>query len=421
MTDRAFYENLDAIDPLLPLRNEFSLPEDMIYLDGNSLGAMPGAAPAKAQETLTEQWARDLIGSWNKARWITLPQRLGNKIAPLIGANDDEVIVCDSTSLNLYKVLYTAIQMTLQESDTRGKRRKIVSERTNFPTDLYIAQSLCQQFDMTLELVDGDAIEAQLDNELAILLLTHVNYRTGTIHDMASLTRQAHACGALTIWDLCHSAGSIPVALNACDADFAIGCGYKFLNGGPGAPAFVWVHPRHVDRISQPLTGWMGHAAPFAFTPDYQPATGIARYLCGTPAVLAMSVLECGLDIFAKAQGYGGMPEIYKKAQTLTTLFIQLVEKECAGYGLALISPRTPEHRASQVSLSHPEGAYGMIQALIGRGVVGDYREPGILRFGFTPLYTRYTDVWDAVQCLKAVLESKAWQAPEFARRHAVT
>ncbi len=418
MTDRAFYENLDAIDALAPLREAFQLPSGTIYLDGNSLGVMPTAAPARAKQVMLQEWSEDLIASWNKADWISLPMRIGNRIAPLIGAGSDEVAVCDSTSLNLYKVLYTAIQISRGRSP---QRRRIVSEKSNFPTDLYIAQSLCKQFDMTLEIVDSKDIESSITDDLAILMLTHVNYRSGAIHDMGAITSRAHACQALTIWDLCHSAGSIPVDLTACDADFAVGCTYKFLNGGPGAPAFVWVHPRYVDQIEQPLSGWMGHASPFAFDTQYQPAAGIRRYLCGTPSVLAMSVLDSALDVFQQAQSYGGMPEIYKKAQTLTGLFIQLAEQECAGYGLSLVSPRAPQARASQVSLSHPEGAYAMIQALIERGVIGDYREPGILRFGFTPLYTRYTDVWDAVIQLKDVLESEAWRNERFTSRQAVT
>lgn len=418
MTNRAFYENLDTIDPLNPLRSEFHLPPDTIYLDGNSLGIMPLAAPIRAKQVMLQEWGDDLIASWNKADWINLPMRLGNKIAPLVGAGQDEIVVCDSTSLNLYKVLYSAIQIARKRHPAR---RKIVSEKTNFPTDLYIAQSLCAQFDMSLELIDGRQIDSIINDDLAVLLLTHVNYRSGAIYDMAQITSQAHAHDALVIWDLCHSAGSVPVDLSGCQADFAVGCTYKFLNGGPGSPAFVWVHPQHVDQITQPLTGWMGHAAPFAFETDYQPATGIRSYLCGTPSILAMSVLESSLDVFLKAQGYGGMPAIYKKAQTLTSLFIQLVEKECAGYGLSLVSPRNPEKRASQVSLTHPEGAYAIIQALIAQGVVGDYREPGVLRFGFTPLYLRYTDVWDAVMQLKSVLQSEAWRSDAFSAKQTVT
>ncbi|AHG64416.1 kynureninase [Advenella mimigardefordensis] len=418
MTNRAFYENLDAIDPLNSLRNEFYLPPDTIYLDGNSLGVMPLAAHIRIKNAVLQEWADDLIASWNKADWINLPMRVGNKIAPLIGAGQDETVVCDSTSVNLYKVLYSAIQIARKR---HPKRRKIVSEKTNFPTDLYIAQSLCAQFDMTLELVESEAIESAIDDELAVLLLTHVNYRSGAIHDMAQITSLAQARDALVIWDLCHSAGSIPVDLTAAQADFAVGCTYKFLNGGPGSPAFVWVHPHHVDAITQPLTGWMGHATPFTFDTQYQPATGIRSYLGGTPPVLALSALDGSLEVFQKAESFGGMQAIYKKAQTLTSLFIQLAEKECADYGLTLVSPRDPERRASQVSLSHPEGAYAIIQALIARGVVGDYREPGILRFGFTPLYVRYIDVWDTVMHLKSVLQDQTWRSDAFSARRTVT
>ncbi len=401
MTDRTFYENLDSIDPLAPLRAEFHLPADTIYLNGNSLGVMPLAAPVRAKHVMLQEWADDLTASWNEGQWSALPLQLGNKIAPLVGAGPDEIVVCDSTSVNLYKVLYTAMDIMRRRAP---EKRRIVSEKNAAPTDLYIAQTLCTQFGMTLELVDSDALHAAVNDHLAILLLTHVNYQTGAVHDMADLTARAHLHGALTVWDVCHSVGAIRVAFEQSDADFAVGCTYAYLNGGPGAPAFVWVHPRHRDQIVQPLTGWMGHAAPLAFEQQYQPAAGILRYLCGTPAILSLSVLETGLDVFHKAQGYGGMTEIHKKAQTLTSLFIQLAEKECAGFGLSLLSPRDPEQRAGAVSLTHPHAAHAIIQALRARGVIGEYCEPGILRFGFAPLYTRYTDAWDAVTQLRAVL-----------------
>ena len=415
---------LDAQDPLRDLRQLFTLPEGVIYLDGNSLGVLPAAAPARVAQALTQEWGRGLIRSWNDAGWFALPQRLGDKIAPLIGASAGEVVATDSTSINLYKVLSAALQIAGQDAPHRSK---VLSERSNFPTDLYIAESLCKQRGYDLHLVDSDRIEAALTEETAVLLLTHVNYRTGAMHDMADLTAKAHAAGVLTVWDLAHSAGAVPVDLNAAGADFSIGCGYKYLNGGPGAPAFVWVHPRHADRFWQPLSGWWGHAAPFEFTPDYQPAPGIARYLCGTQPILSMVALECGLDVFAAAQPLGGMAALRAKSLALTDLFIALVQERCAGQGLGLATPREHAQRGSQVCLTRKQGAYAIVQALIARGVIGDFRagdsgqHEDILRFGLTPLYTGFADVWNAVEHLRQVLATGAWQRPEFNQKQAVT
>ena len=419
----------DARDPLRDLRKLFTLPERLIYLDGNSLGAMPVAAAARVARAVTQEWGQGLIRSWNSAGWFELPGKLGDKIAPLIGADPGEVVVTDSTSINLYKVLSAALQIAGKDSP---KRSKVVSERSNFPTDLYIAQALCKQRGYDLHLVDSERIEAALTDETAVLMLTHVNYRTGAMHDMAGLTATAHAAGVLTVWDLAHSAGAVPVHLNAANADFAIGCGYKYLNGGPGAPAFVWVNPRHAERFWQPLAGWWGHAAPFEFTPDYRPASGIARYLCGTQPILSMTALECGLDIFIAAQPLGGMQALREKSLGLTDLFIALVEERCAGHGLGLATPREHARRGSQVCLTRKRGAYAIVQALIARGVIGDFRagastgssrtqDNDILRFGFTPLYTSFADVWNAVEQLRQVLESGEWERPEFNRKQAVT
>jgi kynureninase len=297
----------------------------------------------------------------------------------------------------------------------------VVSERSNFPTDLYIAESLCHQHGLQLLLVEPHEIAARLDDQVAVLMLTHVNYRTGAMHDMRALTAAAHRQGALTVWDLCHSAGAVPVDLHGAQADFAVGCGYKYLNGGPGAPAFAWVHPRHAGRFLQPLSGWWGHAAPFEFTPEYRPAPGIARYLCGTQPVLSLTALECGVDAMLAAQPLGGIHALRQKSLTLTDLFIQLVEERCAGHGLQLVTPREHALRGSQVCLARQEGAYAMVQALIARGVIGDFRAPDILRFGFTPLYLGFEDVWQAVEHLKQVLESGEWRGPEFNRKNAVT
>ena len=407
---------LDAADPLAPLREQFALPDGVIYLDGNSLGVLPKATAARVQHVLTEEWGRDLIRSWNTAGWITLAQRIGDKIARLVGAGAGELVVADSTSVNLFKVLSAALHIAAADAPAR---KVILSERSNFPTDLYIAESLARERGFELVLCEPDEIAARLDARVAVLMLTHVNYRTGRMHDMAAVTAAAHAAGALTVWDLAHSAGAVPVDLTGANADFAIGCGYKYLNGGPGAPAFVWAHPRHAERFWQPLAGWMGHAAPFEFTPGYRPAPGIARYLCGTPAVLSMAALECGVDSVLAAEAYGGMAALRRKSLALSKLFADEVAARCPQ--LALASPTDDALRGSHVCFAHPEIAYPVVQALIARQVIGDFRAPDILRFGFTPLYTRFVDVWDAVGHLVQVMQHGEWQRPEFNVQHAVT
>jgi kynureninase len=407
---------LDAADPLAALREQFALPPGVIYLDGNSLGVLPKATAARVQQVVQEEWGNGLIRSWNSAGWMDLPKRIGDKIARLVGAGAGELVVADSTSVNLFKVLSAALTVSAADAP---QRRVIVSERSNFPTDLYIAQALCRERGFELKLAEADDLPALLDGHTAVLMLTHVNYRSGRMHDMATLTRAAHAAGALTVWDLAHSAGAVPVDLLGADADFAIGCGYKYLNGGPGAPAFVWAHPRHVDRFWQPLAGWIGHAAPFEFKPGYRPAAGIARYLCGTPAVLSLAALECGVDSVLAAQALGGMPALRAKSLALTRLFAAQVQACCPE--LERVSPADDSLRGSQVCFSHPEIAYPVMQALIARGVIGDFRAPDILRFGFTPLYLRHVDAWDAAEQLRQVLRAGDWQRPEFHRRQAVT
>lgn len=407
---------LDAADPLRGLRGLFTLPAGVIYLDGNSLGPLPARTPERVAQAVREEWGQGLIRSWNTAGWFELPQRLGDRIATLIGAQPGEVVATDSTSVNLYKVLSAALRIAAQED-----RRVVLSERSNFPTDLYIAQSLCAERGLDLVLCEPEEIAARLRPDVAVLMLTHVNYRTGAMHDMQALTRAAHAQGALTVWDLAHSAGAVPVDLHAAQADFAIGCGYKYLNGGPGAPAFAWVHPRHADRFEQPLAGWWSHAAPFEFTPQYEPAPGITRYLCGTQPILSMVALECGLETLAAAQTLGGMQALRHKSLALTDLFIALVEQRCASHGLRLVTPRDHARRGSQVCLARDEGAYAIVQALIERGVIGDFRAPDILRFGFTPLYLGFEDVWNAVEHLVQVLERGEWREQRFNRKNAVT
>jgi kynureninase len=407
---------LDREDPLRSLRDQFALAPGVIYLDGNSLGVPPKAAAARAAAVIGGEWGEGLIRSWNTAGWFALPKRLGNKLAPLVGAGEDEVVVTDTISTNLFKILSAALRMANARDP---QRRVIVSERSNFPTDLYIAQGLIEQLDRgyELHLVDDPAeLATAIDANTAVAMITHVNYRTGYMHDMAAVTDLIHRAGALAVWDLAHSAGAVPVDLNGVGADYAVGCTYKYLNGGPGSPAFVWVPKRHQNAFSQPLSGWWGHKKPFDMNPAYQPDEGIGRFLCGTQPVVSMALVECGLDVFLQTD----MAALRRKSLALSDLFIKLVETRCGKFPLQLVTPREHAQRGSQASFAHPNG-YEVMQALIARGVIGDYREPHVLRFGFTPLYTRFADVWDAVEILRDVLESEAWRAPEFAERGAVT
>ena len=411
--------NDDSRDPLASLRAQFSLDrvdrEGVIYLDGNSLGVLPKAAIARIKDVVDSEWGGGLIRSWNTAGWITLAQRIGDKIATLVGARAGEVIVADSTSINLFKALSAA-------AFAGRNAPRIISERTNFPTDLYIADTYAREHGKELVLIDQAEIPGHLDDRVAILMLTHVNYRTGHMHRMRELTKAAHDAGAIVVWDLAHSAGAVPIDLHAADADFAIGCGYKYLNGGPGAPAFIWAHPRHTQRMDRegwrpPLSGWLGHAQPFAFDPYYEPAKGIQRFICGTPPVLSLAALECGVDTVLA----GSMDAIRAKSIALTDLFIALVEDRCAGHGFTLMTPRDANARGSQASFAHSADGYAIMQALIARGVIGDFRAPDILRFGFTPLYTRFIDVWDAVERLRQVMTTEEWREPRFSVRAAVT
>lgn len=419
---------LDAADPLAPLREQFEIPPGLIYLDGNSLGMLPRATAGRVAQVVGDEWGRGLIGSWNSAGWIDQPQRVGDKIARLVGAGPGEVVAVDSTSLNLYKVLAVALGLVAAD---RPRRRRIVSERDNFPTDLYIAESLARQHGFELVLVEADEIAARLDDRLAVLMLTQVNYRSGRLHPMAETTAAAHAAGALVVWDLAHSAGALPIDLAGAQADFAVGCGYKYLNGGPGAPAFVWVHPRHAVRLDdearwQPLSGWMGHAAPFVFEPGYRPAAAIRRFACGTPSPIALAALECGVDTVLAAEPLGGLHALREKSLALADLFIELLETRAAVHGIALRTPRAHAQRGSQVSFElagddADARGYAVVQALIERGVVGDFRAPGLLRFGFTPLTLRFVDVWDAVEHLVQVLQGGAWREARFHQRATVT
>lgn len=414
ISSRADCAALDAQDPLARLRDRFELPDGVIYLDGNSLGARPRASLARVHEVVALEWGQDLIKSWNTAGWFDLPKRLGDRLAPLIGAHAGEVVVTDTTSLNLFKALAAALEIQRRKAP---ERKLIVTERSNFPTDIYMADGLARWLDRgySIRLVDSvEEIAAAVDADCAVLMLTHVNYRTGWQHDMAALTRHAQEAGALAVWDLAHSAGAVPLDLHGAGADFAVGCTYKYLNGGPGAPAFIWVPQRHQAAFSHPLTGWWSHAAPFAMSHGFTAADGIGRALCGTQPVTSLAMVECGLEIFEETD----MQAIRAKSLALTDLFIALVEARCAKHPLGLVTPREHARRGSQVSFTHPQG-YAVMQALIERGVIGDYREPEIMRFGFTPLYTRYADVWDAVEILRDILDNESYDA--HAARGAVT
>jgi len=400
MTSREDCLALDAHDPLAAFRTRFALPEGVVYLDGNSLGARPKVAAARAQSVIGEEWGNGLIRSWNDADWIGLPAKVGDKLGQLIGAAPGEVVACDSTSVNLFKLLSAAFVL-------RPGRRVLLTDRDNFPTDNYVAEGVAAFFDGKVEIrvLPAEEILAAIDQDVAVVSLTQVNYRTGRIYDMAKISAAATAMGALSLWDLSHSAGAIPVDLTGAGADLAVGCGYKYLNGGPGAPAYVFVPKRLHQAIRQPISGWMGHAAPFEFSGNFRPAPGIGRMLSGTPPVIALALLECGLDIIIEA----GMDALRVKSMALSDLFISLITQQCDGHGLELISPQDANLRGSQVSYSYENG-FGAMQALIARGVIGDFRQPNVMRFGFAPLYVTHIDLWDAVQALRAVLVGAEWK-----------
>ncbi|MBT6033363.1 MAG: kynureninase [Kordiimonadaceae bacterium] len=402
---------LDAEDVLAPFADEFDLPEGMVYLDGNSLGAMPKAALARAQEVILKEWGTDLIKSWNKAGWFNLVEKLGDKTATLIGADKGEVIFADATGLNVYKLVAAALDM-------RPDRKVIVMEGSNFPTDNYMVQGLIKQLGRGHEIrfaEDGEILDA-IDDDVAVVCLTHVHYKTGNLHDMAAITAKAQKVGALTVWDLCHSAGALAVDLNGCNVDLALGCTYKYLNGGPGSQSFMFVAKRHHGKAAQPLTGWWGHDAPFGFERDYRPRQDIRQFSTGTEPIVSLAMSEVGLDIFMRAD----MSEIRKKSLKQTDLFIQLIKERLDGYGFSIATPLEHDKRGSQVSI-YSDNGFPIMQALIAADVVGDFRAPDIMRFGFTPLYVSYVDVWDAIDRLKNIMESGSWDKPEFKNRGAVT
>ncbi|MBZ9882681.1 kynureninase [Mesorhizobium sp. CA10] len=410
--DLAEVEAMDAADPLRAMRDRFVLPEDVIYLDGNSLGAASIDAFSEIETAARQEWARDLIRAWNTAGWFDMPIELGDQLGRLIGAKPGQTVVCDTTSINIYKVLHAALTM-------RPERSVIVAEGDSFPTDLYMAEGVASTRPGTvlrLEGADAPTIEELVDDRVAVILVNHVNYKSGRLRDMAALTRKAHEAGALIVWDLCHTAGALPVDLDGSNADFAIGCTYKYLNGGPGSPAFIYAANRHHRDIRQPLSGWWGHARPFAFEQGYAAGTGIRRFLCGTQPVLSMRALKGALDMWNDVD----IRAVRGKSVALTDLFIRLVEAKCGGFGLELESPRSGAERGSQVSFAHPNG-YQVMRALIERGVIGDFRAPSTIRFGFTPLYVGYRDVWNAVEVLQDILRTGIWQDARFAVKATVT
>lgn len=401
--------SLDKSDPLAYCQERFQLPEGVIYLDGNSLGAMPKSVPPRMKKAIEQEWAIGLIRSWNDAGWYPAPQRVGAKIAYLVGALAPEVIVADSISVNLFKVLVAGLRL-------RPTRHKILGEMGNFPTDAYIASGVAELMQAEFVALTSDAILDALDESVAIVSLTHVNYKSGRRYDMEAITKRAHEVGALVVWDLAHTAGAMPCDLNGCEADFAVGCGYKYLNGGPGAPAFVFVAERHHAALNQPLKGWHGHAQPFAFIDTYEAGKGMDQMLVGTASQLGLIALEAALEAFDGVD----MLVLRRKSEALTDLFIRLVDQELKPFNFGLSTPRETAQRGSQVALTHPE-AYAIMQAMIARGVIGDFRAPDILRFGFASLYVSFVNVWHTVAHLKDVMVSNEWQAPQFMQRKAVT
>jgi kynureninase len=398
--------HLDSADPLQHLRDRFVLPEGVIYLDGNSLGVLPRATAERQRDLVEREWGERLIRSWNEAGWIEAPQRVGAKIARLIGAKPNEVLVADSTSVNLYKLLVAAAKLS--------DRRSLLTEAGNFHTDLHIASGAAELTGLTLDIAPRSEIEGRIGADTSLLLLTHVHYKTADRFDMAAVTARAREAGALTVWDLSHSAGAVPLKLNEDGAELAVGCGYKYLNGGPGAPAFLYVAEHLQERLVSPLRGWMGHAAPFAFTDDYVPAPGIARFLAGTPPILALTALESGIDAFDGVS----MDSLWQKSIALFDLFAALMAGRCPQ--LDCISPADPAQRGSHISFRHPN-AFEICQALIEAGVIGDFRSPDVLRLGLTPLYLRFEDVWRAADICAAILETGRWREPRFAVRGKVT
>jgi kynureninase len=399
---------LDAADPLSFARQRFALPKGLIYLDGNSLGALPRAAAEALQRTAERQWGEDLIGSWTKHDWIDWPTQAAAKLGPIVGAKPGELLIADSTSVCLFKLLAAAVR-------ARPGRSTIVTQQDNFPTDLYVIQGLADMLGLRVSAAPAEAVADAIDADTAVVTLTHVDYRSAAVHDMPAINAAARGAGALTLWDLSHSAGALELDLEGSRCDLAVGCGYKYLNGGPGAPAFMFVAERLQGELNSPLQGWMGHAEPFAFDSEYQPTGDIRRFLTGTPSILALAALRAGLETFEEV----AISDVQAKSRALTQLFIDEVDERC-GDQVRLASPRDPQQRGSHVSFAHAQG-YAVVQALIARGVVGDFRAPDLMRFGFAPLYNGFEEVWHAAEILGEVLDRREWDQPRFAERGKVT
>ena len=398
---------LDARSPLADRRELFDLPDDRVYLCGNSLGALPRTVPDRVAEVVRAEWGQGLVGSWNTADWTHVAARVGARVAPLVGARPEDVTAGDSTSVSLFQLMVAAARL-------RPERRVLVVEESTFPTDGYVAAGAADLLGLELRWCDPADPAASLDEDVAVLALTHVDYRSGAMFDMAAVTAAAHRVGAVALWDLCHSTGAVPVDLTAVDADLAVGCSYKYLNGGPGAPAYAWVHPRHQEVLRPPVQGWWGHVRPFDMARDFEPAVGAGRLRAGTPPVIALSTLEAALTVFDGVR----QEDLRSVSLSLTDLFLRLLDERLPD--LEVVTPREHARRGSQVSFRHPE-AYGVVQALAARGVVGDFRGPDLARFGLAPMYVRHVDVHDAVEALVAVLEQEEHRDPAHARRNAVT
>jgi kynureninase len=402
-------DTLARADLFTAIRERFLIPDGVRYFDGNSLGLMPRVVQLHASNVVTDEWGHGLIRSWHSAQWHTLPQRTGAKIAALIGAKADEVVACDSTSVNLFKTLVSAVRL-------RPDRHKIVTDGEAFPTDLYIVDQVAKLFGLAVVAVPASEIVENLDDDVAAVVLTHVDYRSAEIYDMRQITDATHHVGALIIWDLSHTAGGVPCNLDECAVDFAIGCGYKYLNGGPGAPAYLYVSERLANECEQPLAGWFGHAKPFDFSPTYSPAQGTSRFLCGTNPVLGLSVLNRALDLF---EGIS-LADVRERSVHLTQTFIDGVDERLASHGFVVASPRDPARRGSHVSLRHAQG-YGVMQALAARKFIGDFRMPDYMRFGFAPLYNTEVEVHELVDAIDEIMRSRAWDASEYRQRRDFT
>ena len=408
---KADFQDLDKQDSLASFRHEFELEEGLIYLNGNSLGVLPKVAKERMADVISQEWGQGLIRSWNTHNWITLPQRIGAKLAGIIGAQENEVIVSDSTSVNLFKLAAAAMKL-------RPGRHKIITEPGNFPTDLYILNGVKNFIGTDIEIitVPSNEVIQHIDQDTALVCLTHVHYKTGTMLDMKGITQAAHEQGALMMWDLSHSTGAVPLNLNDAKADLAVGCGYKYLNGGPGAPAFLYVAQKHLKTLEHPLTGWFGHANAFAMSDEFEAAAGIEKTLCGTTPVLGASALEVGVDIMAKVDPQ----QLRDKSLALSEYFIRLMAPLCETYGFELVTPKDQSIRGSQVSYTHPEG-YAIMQALIAQNIIGDFRAPNILRFGFAPLYVRFIDLWNTVEALTGIMQNQSWDQAQFRAKNKVT